>query len=120
MGDLLNAGQRPLVIGGCCTLLVGVMAALRTHYGDVGLAFVDGHLDYYDGHSSPTGEAADMDLALITGLGPEPLINLNGSAPLIEPANVVLLGYRDEAAARADGARDPHPAIRRQQRRSGA
>jgi arginase len=28
----------------------------------VGLWFVDGHADYLDGSSSPTGEAADMEL----------------------------------------------------------
>ena len=42
-----------LVLGGCCTLLIGVMAALRDNGTDAGLLFVDGHLDCYDGASSP-------------------------------------------------------------------
>lgn len=39
--------------------------------GRVGLWFVDGHADFLDGWSSPTGEAADMELAILTGAGLE-------------------------------------------------
>ena len=107
IGKLLKQGERPLVIGGCCTLLIGVFAALREQYGRVGLAFVDGHLDFYDGHSSPTGETADMELAILTGIGPSGLIDLAGSPPLLAPKDIVVLGYRDAEQARLDGATDP-------------
>ncbi len=115
VGALLAQGERPLVIGGCCTLLIGVFAALRDHFGrfdtlstgQVGLAFVDGHLDFYDGRSSPTGEAADMELAILTGLGPSGLVDLAGLPPLVAPAEVFVLGYRDAAQAEQDGAPDP-------------
>lgn len=100
-------GQRPFLIGGCCTLLIGVAAALRSQFGAAGLAFVDGHLDFYDGRTSPTGEAADMELAIITGLGPAELTNLSGEPPLLDPAHVVVLGYRDGESAAQDGAPDP-------------
>lgn len=107
VGDLLRSGQRPLVLGGCCSLLIGVAAALRDVYGRTGLAFVDGHLDFYDGSSSPTGEAADMELAILTGLGPAGLVDIAGAPPLINPADVTVLGFRDEAQAAANGAPDP-------------
>lgn len=87
--ELLDAGDRPLVLGGDCTLLLGVFQALP--HGS-GLWFVDGHADFFDGASSPTGEAADMDLAILTGHGPPGL--LEGDEPLLEPAAVVLLGHR--------------------------
>jgi arginase len=112
---LLEQGKRPLVIGGDCTLLIGVFAALRQTHGRVGLAFVDGHLDFYDGMSSPTGEGADMDLAILTGFGPEPLVSLGGFKPLVEPGDVVVIGYRDAEQAALDGAPDPAqvaPALR--------
>jgi arginase len=89
VGELLEARERPLVVGGDCTLLLGVFQALPR---GCGLWFVDGHADFFDGESSPTGEAADMDLAILTGHGPQGL--LEEEEPLLEPAAVVLLGHR--------------------------
>ena len=86
---LEDSDDRPLVIGGDCTLLLGVFQALRPGSG---LWFVDGHADFFDGESSPTGEAADMDLAILTGHGPPGL--LEQDKPLLDPGAVVLLGHR--------------------------
>jgi arginase len=107
IAHLLRTGQRPLVIGGCCTLLIGVAAGLRDVVGRTGLAFVDGHLDFYDGRTSPTGETADMELAILAGYGPRGLTDLAGTPPLLNPADIVVLGYRDGAEAAANGAPDP-------------
>lgn len=109
IADLIRQKRQPLIIGGCCTLLIGTFAALRAEIGHTGLAFVDGHLDFYDGQSSPTGEAADMELAILSGIGPATLTGLGGTPPpLVRPEHVVLLGYRDGEQAARDGA--PHPA----------
>ncbi|HEX2360053.1 MAG TPA: arginase family protein [Solirubrobacterales bacterium] len=89
VAEVISAGDRPLVLGGDCTLLLGVFRALPR---DAGLWFIDGHADFFDGHSSPTGEAADMDLAILTGHGPPGLLDEEG--PLLEPAGVVLIGHR--------------------------
>lgn len=90
----LERGERPLVLGGDCTVLLGSVAGVRAAVGRVGLWFVDGHADYLDGESSPTGEAADMELAILTGDGPPGLADLAGEAPLVDPADVVILGHR--------------------------
>ena len=87
--DVLEIGERPVVIGGDCTLLLGVFQALPPGSG---LWFIDGHADFFDGESSATGEAADMDLAILTGHGPPGLLDPDG--PLLEPDAVVLLGHR--------------------------
>lgn len=100
-------GKRPFLVGGCCTLLIGVAAALKQQYRQAGLLFVDGHLDFYNGRTSPTGEAADMELAIITGYGPPGLIDAGSPPPLIDPANIVVVGYRDATIAAKDGAPDP-------------
>jgi arginase family enzyme len=89
--DILTEGHRPLVVGGDCTLLLGVYLGLPPA---VRLWFVDGHADFHDGGSSPTGEAADMDLAILTGHGPTELLGTPG--PLVDPASVVLLGHRPD------------------------
>jgi arginase len=107
MGKLLRRGERPLVVGGCCTLLIGVIAALRQEYEPVGLAFVDGHLDFYDSESSPTGETADMELAILTGFGPSGLVDIAGVPPMIAPSDIIVMGFRDTEQAIADGAPNP-------------
>jgi arginase family enzyme len=89
MREVLDAGERPLLLGGDCTLLLGVFAAVPRGSG---LWFVDGHADFLDGESSHTGETADMELAILTGHGPPEL--LTGSRPPLEPSAVVLLGHR--------------------------
>jgi arginase family enzyme len=88
--ELLASGQRPLVLGGDCALLLGVFLALPIGSG---LWFIDGHADFFDGQSSPTGEAADMDLAILTGHGPPGLLDYREGRPL-DPASVLLLGHR--------------------------
>ena len=104
--ELLAARELPLVLGGDCTLLLGVFQALP---GGSGLWFVDGHADFFDGESSPTGEAADMELSILTGHGPPGL--LEGDGPLLEPAAVVLLGHRPSSlhpdVARENARLDP-------------
>jgi arginase len=107
--EILSSGERPLVLGGDCTLLLGVVAGVPK---DSGLWFVDGHADFFDGESSPTGEAADMELAVLTGHGPTGL--LAGDEPMLEPSGVVLLGHRP-AELHPDTARENarlDPAIR--------
>jgi arginase len=90
----VSRGELPLVLGGDCTLLIGVFAGLRDAGERPGLWFVDGHADFYDGRSSPTGEAADMELAILTGHGPKGLVDIAGKSPLVRPEAVTILGHR--------------------------
>jgi arginase len=87
-------GRRPLVIGGDCTLLLGVFAHLRAALGEVGLWILDGHPDYVDARASATGETADSELAVLTGDGPASLIGLAGTVPMVSPRHVALIGHR--------------------------
>ncbi|MDI1461224.1 arginase family protein [Catellatospora sp. KI3] len=96
--DLVGSDRIPLVIGGCCTLLPGALAGARDALGPTALAYLDGHLDLYDGRTSPTGEPADMPIAVVTGLGPAAWAADVG-APLLAPGQLALLGPRDRAEA---------------------
>jgi arginase len=93
----LDEGKRPLVLGGDCALLPGAIAGARRHHDDLVLTFVDGHLDVYDGRVSPTGEAADMDLAVLTGHGPPGLVPLGSPRPLLPAERIAAIGFRREA-----------------------
>ena len=48
---------------------MGAAPAARDVLGRIGLAYIDGHVDIYDHRTSPTGEAADMPVAALLGLG---------------------------------------------------
>lgn len=101
---VLESGAFTVVLGGCCSLVPGVAAALRAAAaGPVGLAYIDGHLDLYDARSSPTGEAADMPVAICAGVGDPALVGLAATVPLIEPSHIALLAHRDSEEAQRDG-----------------
>jgi arginase len=94
LGELLDAGRFPLVVGGDCSILLGTMLGLRRQER-YGLVFVDGHTDFGLPETSLTGGVAGMDLALVTGRGLETLRNLDGLGPLVRDEDVVVLGHRD-------------------------
>ncbi|HEU5419331.1 MAG TPA: arginase family protein [Streptosporangiaceae bacterium] len=104
--EILAGGGIPVMVGGCCTLLPGALAGARDCLGRLGLAYVDGHLDTYDGQTSPTGEAADMPVSVISGHGPEAWSRHVG-APLVGPGQLTLLGPRDRAEAATLGSALP-------------
>jgi arginase len=103
---LLSDGTAPFLIGGCCTELPGALAAARDVLGRVGLAYIDGHLDLYDGETSPTGEAADMPVSVVLGLGPRAWSDAIDGAS-VRASDVAILGYRDLEESRTYGMREP-------------
>jgi arginase len=104
--DALDDDGKLVVLGGCCTLQVGVTAGVRDRHPDAGLVFVDGHMDLYDGMSSPGGEAADMPVAVLLGRGPSAWGEVV-DAPVLDPADVGLVGFRDLEEARDFGSITP-------------
>jgi arginase len=86
----LQAGTVPVLLAGCCSVEPGAVAAAREVLGDLTLAHIDGHLDLYDGTTSPTGEAADM-----VGHGPAEWSRLLGEQPVLRGEDVVVVGHRD-------------------------
>lgn len=106
VSQIVADGGLPFLVGGCCTLLPGALAGVGDALGQVGLAYLDGHLDTYDGQTSPTGEAADMPVSVIAGNGPGDWCADVG-APLVGPGQIALLGPRDRAEAETLGAALP-------------
>ncbi len=85
----------PVVLGGDCSILLGIMPALK-ELGVYGLVTFDAHADFYLPSQSVTGEAADMDLAIVTGRGASLLTDIDGLGPYVEDVHVVHIGQRDE------------------------
>jgi arginase len=94
-----------LVLGGDCSILLGIMSGLK-NVGHFGLLFFDAHADFYSPDTSVTGEVADMDLAIITGRGPGRLTDINGLKPYVPDRDVIHLGQRDQEETRKYGSPD--------------
>ena len=101
----LRKNKFPIVIGGDCSILIGNILALR-RLGRYGLFFIDGHSDYYLPEESSTGEVADMDLAIVSGHGPDILCDLDHLKPLVMEQDIVVFGYRDSAESAQYGCQD--------------
>lgn len=87
----LAAGARPLVIGGDCTITVGVMAGLRRQHPDAGLVYVDGDTDLgTPDKDDGSGIMDSMGVAHLLGRGAPELAGLAG--PPLDPRRLALLG----------------------------
>jgi len=105
VADVMHQGKFPLVLGGDCSIIIGIMLALR-RAGRYGLVFIDGHADFYQPEAEPNGEVASMDLAIVSGRGPEVLTDIDGLKPLVPDENIVAFGFRDVEEQKKYGSQD--------------
>ncbi len=105
ISNTFNRRRFAFVLGGDCSILLGIMSGLKAK-GTYGIIFLDAHADFYEPKKSITGEVADMDLAIITGRGPEILININNRQPYVKDENVIHIGQRDGEETKKYGSRD--------------
>ena len=91
---MLDRQAFPLLLGGDCRMLIGIFAAFAQRETEVGLVFLDGHADFHSPETSPSGDPADMELAILTGRGPERITRIAGKYPLIKDEEVVVYGIR--------------------------
>lgn len=98
---ILSRGAFPLLLGGDCSMLVGILSAFAQKDSDVGLIFLDGHADFHSPETSPSGDPADMELSIITGRGPRGITHVAGKFPLLKEEDIVVYGIRawDQIAA---------------------
>jgi arginase len=94
-----------LVLGGDCSILIGIMPALKQN-GNYGLIYCDAHADFYQPEKSVTGEVADMNLAILTGRGPDILTDINQQQPYVSDEHVIHIGQRDGEETRKYGSQD--------------
>ena len=96
----------PIMLGGDCSIIIGALLGLKRRGGRHGLFFIDGHTDFYQPQASTTGEAADMDLAIVTGRGRDILADIDGLRPFVRDEDVVVFGYRDAEQSSSYGSLD--------------
>ena len=105
VASVLRQGKFPLVLGGDCSNIIGIMLGLR-RAGRNGLFFIDGHADFYQPEAEPNGEVASMDLAIVSGRGPDVIANIDGLKPLVRDEDIVAFGFRDDEQQREYGSQD--------------
>lgn len=104
LASILDAGDAPLVIGGDCSLLLGIGLALSRR-GGAGLVHLDGHTDLrHPGNSDECASVAGEDLAAAVGLHWPAIADIDGHGPYFARARTVHIGHRDDDAD-ADEAR---------------
>jgi arginase len=93
----LSAGRFPFVYGADCSVLLAAVPALRDIAGQAGLVFVDGHEDATPMDLSSSGEAANMEIALLLGLtGEQAPRPLHDRLPALDLGAIAMLGPRDQ------------------------
>ncbi len=87
-----DAGRRPLVVGGDCTITLGVVAGMQRRHGDVGLAYIDGDADLEILRAEYSGILDSTGIAHLLGYGEPELAGLASHQPLLPPGRLAMIG----------------------------
>lgn len=99
----LREGRAPLVLGGDCSLSLGVIAGMLRHHARLGLVYFDADLDLNTPQTTLSGVFDGMVLAHALGRGAPRLTGIGPRQPMLSEENIALFGYDVES-----GWIDPH------------
>jgi arginase len=91
----LAAGRLPIVLGGDCTITIGVVAGVQQQHPGGGLLYFDGDADLATPQDSPSGVLDAMGIAHLIGLTDNPLARLGAGWPMLSDRRVVLFGHNE-------------------------
>lgn len=124
VAHICSAGFHPLVVGGDCTITLGVVAGLARHHGprQVGLVYFDGDADMSIPATSSSGVLDTMGMTHLLGDGVPALAGIGPRTPLLEPDQVELFAFDPAELDTAQWTRltsrgmhaTPAPAVREQ------
>jgi arginase len=93
VADARRRGRLPCVIGGDHSCAGGTWSGVaRTVQGDLGLLWIDAHMDSHTPGTSHTGRLHGMPLAWLLGQDDDPLYGL--ASGVVEARNVCIVGVR--------------------------
>jgi arginase len=106
--EILRGGEVPLVVGGDCTITVGVVAGMLRAGVDPSLLYVDGGVDLYVPGTQRAGHMDSMGVAHLLGepgSAPE-LAGIGPRMPMLGPLHVVFFGQSAVSVRPAEDPRD--------------
>jgi len=103
VGKAVDEGLTPIVLGGDCTISIGVLAALAPRRERLGVIYLDGDLDLNTPETTPSGFFDGMNLAHIVGDGLERLARAGPAYPIVPEDRVAVFGFNE-----AGGGIDPY------------
>src|SRR5258705_4908758 len=93
VADSVERGRLPCVLGGDHSCAGGTWTGVaRATKGDLGLVWIDAHMDAHTPRTSHTGRLHGMPLAWLLGEDDDPLYGL--ATGVVEPQHVALVGVR--------------------------
>jgi arginase len=95
----LKQGRFPIVVGGDHSIGVGTWNGVgpfleQQNGGDLGLIWIDAHMDAHTPQTTPSGAWHGMPLAALLGHGRKELSQLKRAAPVLKPEHLCLIGVR--------------------------
>ncbi len=91
--EAIKQGRLPIVLGGDCTITLGVIAGLQRQHSDVGVLYFDGDADLATPEMTSSGVLDAMGVAHLLGLTDNALGRLGPRWPMLEDERLVLFGY---------------------------
>jgi arginase len=93
VADTLAAGALPLVLGGDCTITLGVVAGVQRIDPATGLVYFDGDADLSTPDTTSSGVLDAMGIAHLLGLADTELARLGPRTPALDDHSIALIGY---------------------------
>jgi arginase len=89
----LQSRRLPLVLGGDCSLSLGVISGLLRYHSRLGLLYFDGDVDLNTPETTPSGVFDGMVVAHVLGRGAPQLAGIGPRRPLLSEEDIALFGY---------------------------
>lgn len=88
-----RAGRVPVVLGGDCTITLGVVTGLQRVHAEVRLAYFDGDADLNSPQRTRSGILDATGVAHLLGIADTALARIGPTRPMLADHQLVLLGY---------------------------
>jgi arginase len=94
----LALGRLPILLGGDHSLAIGSISAVARHCREqrrkLRVLWLDAHADFNTNLLTPSGNVHGMPVACLCGQGPQALIEIGGTVPVLNPKTLRQIGIR--------------------------